>query len=102
MGEIHLRLLQIDKLGSPEPVAVSHQGHGCVALAPAVALGGFNQLIDFGGRQVFAGAHAAKLAMPVREEIAVEQDGAPVAAGRGLGIKSMAQPVAQSDRCVGP
>jgi hypothetical protein len=37
-------------------VPESQQDHGGVAVTVAVALGGFDQSIDFGGGEVFAGA----------------------------------------------
>jgi len=40
-------------------VAVSHEDHGGVAVAPAVPCGGFHQPLDLRLSQVFAGAQIA-------------------------------------------
>lgn len=55
-GKVHLIPAQVHQLGSPQAMAVGHQDHGGVAVAPAVALGGFHELFQLGFRQVLTGA----------------------------------------------
>src|SRR5262249_20012276 len=38
--------LQITGLACSHPMSVSHQDHGCIAMAVAIVLGGFNQTLD--------------------------------------------------------
>ena len=43
------------QLAGPQAVPIGHQDHRGVAVAPAIALGGFQQPLDLGLRQVLAG-----------------------------------------------
>jgi hypothetical protein len=53
--EVHLVPAEIDQLGYPEAVAVRHQDHGRVPMAPSVIPGGLLKALHLGIGQVFAG-----------------------------------------------
>ena len=52
--ELDLRPFEIADLDGPEPMAISHQDHGRVAMAVPTPLSFFDQLIDLGRSQVLA------------------------------------------------
>ena len=54
-GEVDLIPAQVDQFGCPEAVAIGHQDHRGIPVAPSVALGGLEQPLDLGLRQVLAG-----------------------------------------------
>jgi hypothetical protein len=53
-GEFNVGPLQAAKLRNPQAVPEGHQEHCAVALAPAIALGGLDQLLDLTLGEVFA------------------------------------------------
>lgn len=54
--EVDLIPAQVRQLGGSQAVPVGHKDHRAVAVPPSVALGGQEQSLDLGLRQVFAGA----------------------------------------------
>ena len=52
--EVDLVPAKVDQFAGPEAVTVGHQDHGRVAMAPAVALGGFLKASDLSVRQVLS------------------------------------------------
>ena len=55
-SEVHLIPTQVNQFGRPEAVPKGHQQHGGVPVAVAVALGGVDEPLDFGFRQMLAAA----------------------------------------------
>ena len=55
-GEVDLVPAQVRQFARPQTMAVGHKDHRGVPVAPSVALGGLEQPLDLGLRQVFAGA----------------------------------------------
>ena len=53
--EVDLIPAQVHQLAHPQAMAIGDQDHGGIAVAPAVALGGLDQLLDLGLGQVLAG-----------------------------------------------
>ena len=54
-SEVHLIPAQVRRLARPQAVPVGHQDHRAVPVRPTVSLGGLEQPLDLGLRQVFAG-----------------------------------------------
>ena len=55
-SKIHTRPAQVAASTRPQAMAVGDQYHGGVSVRPTVSLGGFQQSLDLGCRQVFAGS----------------------------------------------
>ena len=55
-SELDLIPAQVHEFRYAQAMTVSHEDHGGVAVAPAVAVGSFHQPLDLGLSQVFAGA----------------------------------------------
>ena len=63
--EVHLLPPQVDQLRDPEAVAVGHEDHRGVPMAPTVLSGRVHQPLDFGLGQVLAGPQVA-IGSPLR------------------------------------
>ena len=66
-GKIDLVPTQVHEFGRAQPVPVGRKDHGGVPVAVAVALSRLHQALDFGFRQIFAGAQFAVGEPPRRD-----------------------------------